>query len=54
MKVVLRSSSLLFTVLSIILNAPIARVKRRPSGAVKMPVREEPRPESKPWNRVAL
>jgi hypothetical protein len=29
MKVVLRSSSLVFTLLSIVLNAPISRVKRR-------------------------
>jgi len=30
MKVVLRSSSLLFTLLSIVLNAPITRVKPKP------------------------
>lgn len=30
MKVVVQSSSLLFTLLSIILNVPITRVKRKP------------------------
>jgi hypothetical protein len=30
MKVVVQSSSLLFTVLSILLNVPITRVKRKP------------------------
>jgi hypothetical protein len=33
MKVVLRSSSLAFTLLSIVLNAPISRVKQRSDGA---------------------
>jgi hypothetical protein len=33
MKVVLRSSSLAFTLLSIVLNAPISRVKRRAENA---------------------
>jgi hypothetical protein len=32
MKVVVQSSSLLFTLLSIILNVPITRVKRKPVG----------------------
>jgi hypothetical protein len=32
MKVVLQSSSLVFTVLSILLNVPITRVKRKPAG----------------------
>jgi hypothetical protein len=32
MKVVVQSSSLIFTLLSIVLNVPIARVKRRPDG----------------------
>jgi hypothetical protein len=32
MKVVVQSSSLIFTVLSIILNVPITRVKRKPVG----------------------
>jgi hypothetical protein len=32
MKVVVQSSSLLFTLLSIILNVPIQRVKRKPVG----------------------
>ena len=44
MKVVVRSSSLLFTVLSIIANAPITRVKCKPDGPVKKPAsREESR-----------
>ena len=43
-KVVVRSSSLLFTVLSIIANAPITRVKCKPDDAVKKPAaREESR-----------
>jgi hypothetical protein len=43
-KVVVRSSSLLFTVLSIIANAPITRVKYKPVDPVKKPVsREESR-----------
>lgn len=32
MKVVVQSSSLLFTLLSIILNVPITRVRRKPVG----------------------
>jgi hypothetical protein len=32
MKVVVQSSSLVFTVLSIVLNVPITRVKRKPAG----------------------
>jgi len=32
MKVVVQSSSLIFTLLSIILNVPITRVKRKPAG----------------------
>jgi hypothetical protein len=39
MKVVVQSSSLIFTLLSIILNVPITRVKRKPAG------REETRRE---------
>jgi hypothetical protein len=39
MKVVVQSSSLIFTLLSIILNVPITRVKRKPVG------REEARRE---------
>jgi hypothetical protein len=43
-KVVVRSSSLLFTVLSIIANAPITRVKCKPEDPIKKPVsREESR-----------
>ena len=37
MKVVVRSSSLVFTVLSIITNAPITRVKSNPEEPVKKP-----------------
>lgn len=33
MKVVVQSSSLLFTVLSILLNVPITRVKRKPAAS---------------------
>jgi len=58
MKVVLRSSSILFAVLTISLNAPIARVRRKETKAAnvikKPPVREETIRESKYWNRVAL
>jgi hypothetical protein len=32
MKVVVQSSSLIFTMLSIVLNVPIVRVKRKPVG----------------------
>ncbi len=39
MKVVVRSSSLVFTVLSIVLNVPISRVKRPTPGAPLDPVR---------------
>jgi hypothetical protein len=54
MKVVLRSSSLLFTVLSIVLNAPITRVKRKPETPAKKPaVRAESPGESEHWNRLA-
>ncbi len=44
MKVVVHSSSLIFAVLSIVLNVPITRVKRKPVG------REDSlrRPESRP------
>ena len=41
MKVVVQSSSLIFTLLSIILNVPIARVRRKPVG------REIVRPSAK-------
>ena len=41
MKVVVRSSSLLFTVLSIIANAPITRVKCAPQAPVKKPASRE-------------
>jgi hypothetical protein len=44
MKVVLRSSSLAFTLLSIVLNAPISRVKQRAESAEPDGVpAEEPR-----------
>jgi hypothetical protein len=39
MKVVVRSSSLVFTVLSIVLHVPISRVKRPAPGAPLDPVR---------------
>jgi hypothetical protein len=45
MKVVVQSSSLLFTLLSIILNVPITRVRRKPVGWVKPVGREETRRE---------
>jgi len=63
MKVVVRSRSLWFTVLSIILNVPIARVKRgaveaipkKPSVRVDSGQMQVARAqESKYWNRVAL
>ena len=41
MKVVVRSSSLLFTVLSIIANAPITRVKCTPDPLIKKPAARE-------------
>ena len=37
MKVVVQSSSLLFTVLSILLQVPITRVKRKPSQTEQKP-----------------
>jgi len=40
MKVVVQSSSLVFTLLSIILNVPITRVKRKPVG--RETIRREP------------
>jgi hypothetical protein len=55
MKVVVRSQSLWFTVLSIILNVPISRVKRKAITVQRKPVaRVESERESKYWNRVAL
>ena len=63
MIVVLRSRSLWFTMLSIILNVPIARVKRKQVEVVpKKPVvradsgqmQVARAQESKYWNRVAL
>jgi hypothetical protein len=57
MKVVVRSRSLLFTVLSIVLHVPISRVKRKANGVVRKPVARvevETVQESKHWNRVAL
>jgi hypothetical protein len=63
MIVVVRSRSLWFTVLSIILNVPIARAKRRQMEVVpKKPVvrvdsgqmQVARAQESKYWNRVAL
>ena len=60
MKVVVRSQSLLFTVLSLVLHVPISRVKRkmqveRKVQVVRKPVaRVESVQESKHWNRVAL
>ena len=53
MKVVVRSSSLLFTVLSIIANAPITRVKCKPETPVKKPTsREESRQPVEMSNRL--
>jgi hypothetical protein len=55
MKVVVRSQSLWFTVLSIVLHVPISRVKRQVQMVVRKPVtRVETGQESKHWNRVAL
>ena len=55
MKVVVRSRSLLFTVLSIVLHVPISRVKRKVEIVERKPVaRVETGQESKHWNRVAL
>jgi hypothetical protein len=55
MKVVVRSQSLWFTVLSIILHVPISRVRREVNVVLRKPVtRVETVQESKHWNRVAL
>jgi hypothetical protein len=57
MKVVVRSQSLWFTVLSIILNVPISRVKRKVNVVERKPVARietGQTQESKYWNRVAL
>jgi len=55
MKVVVRSRSLWFTVLSIVLHVPISRVKSKVNVVERKPVaREEAEQESKYWNRVAL
>jgi hypothetical protein len=55
MKVVVRSRSLWFTVLSIVLHVPISRVKRKVGMVIRKPVaRVETGQESKHWNRVAL
>jgi hypothetical protein len=55
MKVVVRSRSLWFTVLSIVLHVPISRVKRKVGMVIRKPVaRVETAQESKYWNRVAL
>jgi hypothetical protein len=55
MKVVVRSRSLWFTVLSIVLHVPISRVKRKMDVVLRKPVvRVETPQESKHWNRVAL
>lgn len=55
MKVVVRSQSLWFTVLSIILHVPISRVRRKVSVVARKPIaRVEAERESKYWNRVAL
>ena len=57
MKLVVRSRSLWFTVLSIILNVPISRVRRKVEvdEVVRKPVaRVETAQESKYWDRVAL
>jgi hypothetical protein len=54
MKVVVRSRSLWFTVLSIVLHVPISRVKRKMDVVLRKPVvRVETAQESKHWNRVA-
>jgi hypothetical protein len=55
MKVVVRSQSLWFTVLSIILHVPISRVRSKMNAVLRKPVaRAETVQESKHWNRVAL
>jgi hypothetical protein len=53
-KVVVRSSSLLFTVLSIIANAPITRVKCKPDDPVKKLVAREESRESVEVSRHRL
>ncbi len=55
MKVVVRSRSLWFTVLSIVLHVPISRVKSKVALVVRKPVAQvDTGQESKYWNRVAL
>lgn len=59
MKLVVRSRSLWFTVLSIILHVPINRVRAKVSGEIdtverKPMARVETEQPSKYWNRVAL
>jgi hypothetical protein len=55
MKIVVRSQSLWFTVLSIVLHVPISRVKRKVNVLIRKPIaRVETVQESKHWNRVAL
>ena len=58
MKVVVRSQSLWFTVLSIILHVPITRMPRKVDVLVRKPPAraeaETEQQESKYWNRVAL
>jgi hypothetical protein len=57
MKLVVRSRSLWFTVLSIILHVPINRVRRKVQldEVERKPIaRVEPAQESKYWDRVAL
>ena len=55
MKLVVRSRSLWFTVLSIVLHVPISRVKSKVNEVARKPVaRVEDAQESKYWNRVAL
>jgi hypothetical protein len=55
MKLVVRSRSLWFTVLSIVLHVPISRVKPKVNVIARKPVgRVEAGQESKYWNRVAL
>ena len=51
MKVVVRTSSVVFTVLSIIFNAPISRIKPRKKPAAKEQFRKQEQP--KRWNRLA-
>ena len=47
MKVVVRSSSLLFTVLSIVFNVPITRVQPAPTGPLEKPADGNPSGASK-------